>query len=157
MLAREYAHTIKQKDKPIILSHTMLMGLKEGQQKMSKSNPESAIFMEDTEEDVKRKIKNAFCPKTVCSDNPIINYTQFIVFPALKGKPLHIERDEKWGGNISYNSFEELKADFVEGTLSPEDLKAVVCKQINILLEPVRKHFNTDPYAKKLLATIKRW
>ena len=31
----------------------MLSGLKEGQEKMSKSDPESAIFMEDSEQDVK--------------------------------------------------------------------------------------------------------
>ncbi len=35
----------------------MLAGLKEGQEKMSKSEPDSAIFMEDTADDVKRKIK----------------------------------------------------------------------------------------------------
>ncbi len=29
---------------------------------MSKSDPESAIFMEDTEADIKNKIKKAFCP-----------------------------------------------------------------------------------------------
>ena len=29
---------------------------------MSKSDPDSAIFMEDTSEDVARKIKNAYCP-----------------------------------------------------------------------------------------------
>jgi tyrosyl-tRNA synthetase len=29
---------------------------------MSKSNPDSAIFMEDTVEEVKKKIKKAFCP-----------------------------------------------------------------------------------------------
>ena len=34
----------------------MLMGLKEGQEKMSKSDPDSAIFMEDAAEDVKRKV-----------------------------------------------------------------------------------------------------
>jgi hypothetical protein len=39
--------------KPIIVSHHMLMGLKEGQEKMSKSDPESAIFMEDTAADVR--------------------------------------------------------------------------------------------------------
>jgi tyrosyl-tRNA synthetase len=50
MLAREYCDqtTPKIKFKPIILSHHMLMGLKEGQEKMSKSDPDSAIFMEDT-------------------------------------------------------------------------------------------------------------
>ena len=40
-----------------MLSPDMLMGLKEGQEKMSKSDPDSAIFMEDSEADVKRKIK----------------------------------------------------------------------------------------------------
>jgi tryptophanyl-tRNA synthetase len=34
----------------------MLYGLKKGQEKMSKSDPDSAVFMEDTVEDVERKI-----------------------------------------------------------------------------------------------------
>ena len=38
--------------KPVVISHHMMYGLKEGQTKMSKSDPESAIFMEDTVEDV---------------------------------------------------------------------------------------------------------
>jgi tyrosyl-tRNA synthetase len=48
MLAREYCDAAepKIKFKPVILSHHMLMGLKEGQEKMSKSDPDSAIFME---------------------------------------------------------------------------------------------------------------
>ena len=63
MLAREYCDSIHKKDKPIILSHHMLLGLKEGQQKMSKTDAESAIFMDDSAADVKRKImKKAFCP-----------------------------------------------------------------------------------------------
>jgi tryptophanyl-tRNA synthetase len=44
--------------KPVIISHHMLMGLKEGQEKMSKSDPDSAIFMEDAAEDVKRKVRS---------------------------------------------------------------------------------------------------
>ena len=51
MLAREYCEFTdvkkKRKFKPVILSHHMLMGLKQGQAKMSKSDPDSAIFMED--------------------------------------------------------------------------------------------------------------
>lgn len=49
MLAREYCDEIKRKHKPVILSHHMLPGLLEGQEKMSKTNPDSAIFMEDSE------------------------------------------------------------------------------------------------------------
>ena len=34
----------------------------QGQEKMSKSDPNSAIFMEDSAAEVKTKIKKAFCP-----------------------------------------------------------------------------------------------
>ena len=63
MLARDYAQASGKRFKPIILSHHMLFGLKQGQEKMSKSDPDSAIFMEDSEEDVRRKIKAAYCPE----------------------------------------------------------------------------------------------
>ena len=49
---REYAKDKKMRFSPIIISHHMLMGLKEGQEKMSKSDPDSAIFMEDSITDV---------------------------------------------------------------------------------------------------------
>jgi tyrosyl-tRNA synthetase len=69
MLAREYCDYAKRKHKPIILSHHMLYGLKQGQEKMSKSDPDSAIFMEDTVEDVQRKILNAYCPGGATGDD----------------------------------------------------------------------------------------
>ena len=37
------------------------------QEKMSKSDPNSAIFMEDSEIDVNGKIKKAYCPPQVSS------------------------------------------------------------------------------------------
>ncbi len=37
----------------------------QGQEKMSKSDPNSAIFMEDSEADVNTKIKKAYCPPQV--------------------------------------------------------------------------------------------
>ncbi|MCI16758.1 tyrosine-tRNA ligase-like protein, partial [Trifolium medium] len=49
VLAREYCDVIKRKNKPVILSHHMLPGLQQGQEKMSKSDPLSSIFMEDEE------------------------------------------------------------------------------------------------------------
>lgn len=47
MLAREYCDMTKPKIKfkPVILSHHMLAGLKEGQAKMSKSDPGMWPFM----------------------------------------------------------------------------------------------------------------
>lgn len=64
---------------------------------MSKSDPNSAIFMEDTEAEVKTKIKKAFCPPGVVQDNPCLAYLQHIVLPWVK--EFHVSRSEANGGN----------------------------------------------------------
>ena len=69
MLARDYCVAAKRKFKPIILSHHMIFGLGVDQEKMSKSDESSAIFMEDTAEDVDRKIMGPLTsPDTTISD-----------------------------------------------------------------------------------------
>lgn len=150
MLAIEMADN--NRDKPIIVSHGMISGLIEGQEKMSKSNADSAIFMEDTVEEVKKKIKKAFCPEKIVEANPILDYCKNIIFGARD--KLEIIRNEENGGNKIFTSYAELEADFVEGKLHPGDLKPAVARAINELIEPVRKHFETNPQAKALLKTI---
>jgi tyrosyl-tRNA synthetase len=141
------------KFKPIILSHHMLPGLKQGQEKMSKSDPESAIFMEDGEMDVRAKIKKSFCPPHVVEGNPIIEYVQYVILPWLKS--LKVERSAENGGDKVYENLDELKSDFVEGRLHPGDLKPAVANAINQILQPVRDHFVKDPEAKKLLEKVR--
>ena len=63
-----------------MINKDMMFGLKEGQSKMSKSEPDSAIFMEDSVKDVERKIKLSFCPDGIVADNPVMDYTKHIVF-----------------------------------------------------------------------------
>lgn len=121
MLAREYCDEIKRKNKPIILSHHMMMGLLEGQAKMSKSDPDSAIFMEDSEADVNAKIKKAYCPPSIIKDNPILDYCKYIIFG--KFSSFTVERADKNGGNITFESYENLEKSFESGDLHPSDLK----------------------------------
>lgn len=99
VLAREYCDAAepKIKHKPIILSHHMMAGLKEGQEKMSKSDPDSAIFMEDSEADVKRKIRQAFCPAGVVEGNPVLDWVKYIVFA--KWGSMTIKRKPENGGD----------------------------------------------------------
>ena len=104
MLAREFAdkpefcHDSKRRSKPVILSHGMMPGLQEGQEKMSKSNPDSAIFMEDSVEDVNRKIKKAYCPPQVIEGNPCLTYIKMLVLP-LQGQ-FYVARKESNGGDM---------------------------------------------------------
>lgn len=75
-----------------------------------------------------------------------MDYTKSIVIPA-QGK-IDIDRPEKYGGNITYTTYEALEKDYLEGLLHPGDLKTAVALAINKLIEPVRRHFTTDPVAK---------
>lgn len=153
VLAREYCDEIKRKFKPIILSHHMLMGLKEGQEKMSKSDPDSAIFMEDSEAEVNAKIKKAYCPPCIIEKNPIMDYVKHIVFG--KVEAFEVARKEQDGGPVTYTSYEQLEADYKDGKLHPSDLKKAVAAAINEFIEPVRRHFVQDANAKQLLAAVK--
>lgn len=155
MLAREYCDDVKRKLKPIILSHRMMPGLLEGQEKMSKSDPNSAIFMEDSEGDVNVKIKKAFCPPQVTEGNPCIEYIEHIVFPWFS--KFELNRSEANGGSKTYTDMAELKADYTSGALHPADLKPSLSKSLNAILEPVRQHFANNKEAAALLKQVRSY
>ncbi|KAJ1688219.1 hypothetical protein LUZ63_019609 [Rhynchospora breviuscula] len=155
VLAREYCDDIKRKNKPIILSHHMLPGLKEGQEKMSKSDPTSSIYMEDEEADVNLKIKKAFCPPQVVDGNPCLEYIKYIVLPWFG--TFEVTRPEQNGGNKVFTTMEELIADYESGSLHPGDVKPALAKAINQILQPVRDHFKNNPTARDMLKTVKAY
>uniref|UniRef100_A0A7S0WP34 tyrosine--tRNA ligase n=1 Tax=Chlamydomonas leiostraca TaxID=1034604 RepID=A0A7S0WP34_9CHLO len=155
VLAREYCDDIKRKLKPIILSHRMMPGLLEGQEKMSKSDPNSAIFMEDSETDVNSKIKKAFCPPQVVAGNPCIEYIKYIIMPWF-GK-FEVVRPEANGGNKTYTDMADLEADYNSGALHPGDLKPALSKALNTILQPVRDHFENNAEAKELLKKVRSY
>ncbi|XP_031377294.1 tyrosine--tRNA ligase 1, cytoplasmic isoform X1 [Punica granatum] len=153
MLAREYCDDIKRKNKPIILSHHMLSGLQQGQEKMSKSDPSSSIYMEDEENIVNLKIKKAYCPPKQVKDNPCLEYIKYIILPWFN--EFNVERAPENGGNKTFKTFEELTADYESGELHPGDLKPALAKALNKILQPVRDHFTQNPVAKDLLKRVK--
>lgn len=156
MLAREYAETLKMKFKPIIISHHMLMGL-DGSTKMSKSIPDNAIFMDDSEAEINRKIKKAFCEPTNITKNPLLEYCKYIIFEHESAKHLFIDRSIDNGGPIDYVDYNLLEKDFESGILHPKDLKIAVSKAINNLIAPIRSHFSSTPHLKKLSDTVKSY
>lgn len=153
VLAREYCDDIKRKNKPIILSHHMLPGLKEGQEKMSKSDPSSSIFMEDSKKEVELKIKKAFCPPEILDKNPCIDYVKYIVFPWFNEFKVEVKREHGKEEKV-YKSFEEFADDYKTGELHPSDLKPALATAINMILQPVRDHFANDSNAKELLKRV---
>lgn len=163
MLARDIFPKMGLKP-PIALHHHMLLGLQfketEGMNaidrkvelKMSKSKPETAIFMTDTTEDINRKFKKAYCPEGIADDNPVLDYCKYIVFE--KTDNFVVKRPEKFGGDLEFTSYEDLEKAFVNKELHPMDLKTATAGYIDTFIEPVRKHFQENSRAKELLETV---
>ncbi|KAF6004449.1 hypothetical protein CCYA_CCYA02G0668 [Cyanidiococcus yangmingshanensis] len=155
VLAREYCDMRKLRHKPVILSHRMMPGLKQGQEKMSKSDPDSAIFMEDSEIEVNTKIKKAFCPPGVLEGNPCLEYLQYMVLPKLG--EFCVERHPEHGGTKRYTDFGQVARDYESGALHPSDLKPALARALNQILQPVRDHFEQNPEARSLRDKVRRY
>ncbi len=136
MLAIEYCDKIKRKNKPIIISHHMLMGL-DGT-KMSKSNPDNAVFMDDTPNDIKRKINQAFCEQGNIEKNPILDWIKHIIIPIVGY--FVMPGNERWNEEeMKFENFESLESEFKNGKIYPNRLKQGMINHLLDLLIPIQK------------------
>lgn len=174
IVARDCAKDLDAK-KPVAIHHHLILGLKPlgenneidpkrmknlsyGEKsaliaalKMSKSKPNTAIFITDTPEEIKIKVNNAYAPEGEVELNPILDWTKYLIFynPTI----FIIKRDPKWGGDLTYTSYEDLEKDYVEKKLHPQDLKMAVAEWLIQKLDPARKYFE-DPRRKAALEEI---
>ncbi len=164
VIARDVASSLG-KSKPIAIHHPILLGLSNKEAatgeadevamktKMSKSKADSGISIHESPEEIKRKFNTAFAPEGQVENNPVLNWTKYLVF--FNKASLTVSRPEKFGGDVIYNSYEELEKDYAEKKLHPMDLKNAVAEWLITKLEPVRKYFE-EPSRKATLEEIER-
>ena len=134
MLAREGLPKIGYKA-PVCIHIPLIHGT-DGSAKMSSSKG-NFIAIDDTPEDIKKKINKSFCPTGVVEDNPVMELAHYYIFDEYE--KILIERPEKFGGNLELNE-EELISIYEKGELHPMDLKNTVSKYIAEILEPAREY-----------------
>ncbi len=123
--AREYLPALGYK-KRVEVMVPLIASLAGPGTKMSASIPNSFIKPYDSPDSIKKKIKKAYCPAGDVKDNPILQLFKYFVF-SMRTEVV-IERDEKFGGDVSYSSYEALEKDFVDQKLHPVDLKNALSK-----------------------------
>ncbi len=136
VMAREYLPKLGYKPRVEIMT-PLLPGLTGG--KMSASDAKSKIDLLDDGREIVRKVNSAYCKEGEIKDNGVLAFCEYFLFP-YKGM-LKIERDKKFGGDVTYEDYKELETDFVKKKLHPADLKKAVSLELSTLLEPVRKKF----------------
>ena len=150
--------------KPMAVHHPLILGLGKPPQwpipegaerdvmsamKMSKSKPDSAVFIHDSAEEIQRKLSKAFCPPQEVKFNPVLDWVEKLVFTLGDGT-FSIERPEEHGGNATFDSYEAVRDAFQSGALHPMDLKSGLASWLIALLEPARQHFATPKTAAML-------
>ena len=153
MLVREIFPKMKWKV-PVAVHHHILAGLGEPEpasdsdsdfvsSKMSKSKSASGIFVHDTDEEINSKFKKAWCPEGMVEKNPVLEISKYIIFH--KFNEVTVERPEKFGGNVTYTSYQDLEGDFAQKKLHPSDLKATVSKYVTEIIRPIREKITLTP------------
>ncbi len=133
MFARENLHRVGYKTRIEIMTPLIpgLIG-----KKMSASDPKSKIDLLDDAKAVQDKLKGAYCEEGVVEDNGVLAFLKQVIMPLKSDKKeaFVIERPEKWGGNLTFKTYDEIEAAYVVKQLHPLDLKMAAAKEINALL-----------------------
>jgi tyrosyl-tRNA synthetase len=141
--------------KPAAVHHPLLLGLRKppvwpvpedgvrdayAEMKMSKSDPNAAVFVHDSPDEIRDKIRRAFCPPEVAEFNPVLDWLEKLCFNVMGG-PLRVQRSPQNGGDVTYETFPELRDAYTSGSLHPMDAKAALSERLIQLLQPARDHF----------------
>lgn len=164
VVARETQKQIRPEEPIICVHHNLIAGL-EGPTnsltndsealKMSKSKPNSAIYIHDTPEEIKAKIRTAYGPPKVIEFNPLLNWVKVLVFWGENEGVFDVKREEKHGGDLHYTTYAGVESDYAEGKLFPLDLKNALADWLINKLAPARKYFEDNKEAQEGLKFIK--
>jgi len=158
MLVREIFPKMKWKI-PIAVHQKLLPGLsepgdsKDGDEltKMSKSDPNSGVFIHDSDDEIKLKIKKAWCEEGNTENNPLLEITKNVIFHEFN--EISVERSEKFGGNVTYTDSSQMELDFSQKKLHPSDLKQTVSNYLIKIISPIREKLTIND---ELLESIKK-
>jgi tyrosyl-tRNA synthetase len=132
-------------DAPVCVFAPLLSGL--SNRKMSASDETSKVNLTDDPDAVVEKIDQAYCPMGETEGNGVLEYLEYLVFPVLdqRGEDFVVERPEEYGGDLVYEDYERLEADFVSEELHPADLKPAAGEYISEVIDPVRERLTAQP------------
>ncbi len=109
--------------------------------KMSSSEEKGKVDLLDPPKAVEKKIMGAFCPAGQAKENGVLAFMKHVIMVVKndRGEEFVVERPDKFGGKVIYKDYESLERNFVSGKLHPQDLKKAMAREVNALLDPVRK------------------
>jgi tyrosyl-tRNA synthetase len=117
-----------------------------GDTKMSASDVNSKIDLLEQPDIIRKKISKAYCLEKDITDNSVLGLYKNFIFKIVEN--FLIERDEKYGGNIFFNNYDEMEKSFADGNIGPADIKSNLSNFLIKFLEPIRNEFSNEENKK---------
>ena len=142
---------------PVAVHHKLLPGLTKPAEvkpdgevaKMSKSDPNAGVFIHNSDDEIRTKIKKGFCEEGSIENNPVLEIAKNVIFHEFD--TVSIERPEKFGGNVSYDNFASMESDFAQKKLHPSDLKQAVGESLVKIISPIREKLSLSEELSNLI------
>lgn len=119
--------------------------------KMSKSDPNGALLLHDTLEQVQKKMKKAYLDPED-EHSPVYELAEHVVFPEFG--QIQVIPNPKFGEPSTWNDLESFKTAVMDGTLHPFDAKMGVALGIAEGLSSIAQHFEANPEAYERMLKI---
>ena len=85
--------------------------------------------------------------------NPVLDIWQHLLEPAMD--KIIIERPEKFGGNLEFNSYTDLEESYLSGSLHPLDLKNGAASALSKIVKPMQDECEANSeYYEKLVSAM---
>ena len=118
---------------PVCMHTPLIPGLNGEKMSSSKGNN---IAVDEPAEDVQKKIISYVLPAGQVKQS-ILAIFKYHIFPRLG--PITVKRPAKFGGDVTYEKYEDLEPAFVSGAMHPQDLKKACAEYMIEILRPVRE------------------
>ena len=119
--------------------------------KMSKSDPNGALLLHDTLEQVQKKMKKAYLDLED-EHSPVYELAEHVVLPEFGH--IQVTPNPKFGEPSTWDDLVAFKAAVMDGTLHPFDAKMGVAAGVAAGLSSIAEHFAANPEAYEKMLEI---
>lgn len=119
--------------------------------KMSKSDPNGALLLHDTLEQVQKKMKKAYLDPED-EHSPVYELAEHVVLPEFGH--IQVTPNPKFGEPSTWDDLVAFKAAVMDGTLHPFDAKMGVAAGVAAGLSSIAEHFAANPEAYEKMLEI---
>jgi len=102
--------------------------------KMSKSDPSSGIFINDSDDVIRNKINKSWYEHGKVYDSPLVDIVESIILPKLKKIKI-----ESKNGRFVYDDFNTFLHELDKDKISPTDLKNAIADSLIEIISPLRE------------------